>query len=319
MDWIKQRDPDSWAMFLILFGFASGPGFTELLNKPFYLDLMIRIMILSMAAVSLNLLLGFGKMVSFGHAAFIGIGAYSIGIPAYYEQHGAFTQLLITIVASGTFGLSTGMICLRTRGVHFIMITLAFSQMIFFAFVSMAAYGGDDGMTIDTRSEFPALIDLENDVHLYYLVFTFLVGTLFFVHRLVHSRFGLVIQGIKSNESRMQALGYNTYRYQLVCYVIAGIICGLAGWLLGNFTGFISPEMMSWMRSGELIFIVVLGGSGTLLGSVLGTIAFVLLEEILSAVTIYWPIIFGLLLIFIVLFAKGGLEGMLQKLIRKSR
>ncbi len=153
------------------------------------------------------------------------------------------------------------------------MITLAFSQMAFFTFVSLEEYGGDDGLVIDVRSEFGSLIDFESDVQLYYTVFTLLLAVLFLVHRLVRSHFGGVIRGAKSNISRMQSLGFNTYRYQLICYVIAGMICGLSGWLLGNFTGFISPEMMDWTRSGELLFMVVLGGTGTLFGPVLGTSA----------------------------------------------
>ncbi|MCP4295851.1 MAG: branched-chain amino acid ABC transporter permease [Proteobacteria bacterium] len=309
---------NQWVMALILGIFAIAPIIVTLIDKPFYIDLIIRIMILSIAAISLNLLLGIGNMVSFGHAAYIGLGAYAIGIPAYYEVYGAFQQLVITVLFSGLFALLTGIICLRTKGLQFIMITLAFSQMIFFAFVSIEEYGGDDGLLIDTRSDFGSLINLDNDITLYYLVFAFLVGTLFIMHRLIHSRFGMVIRGTKSNEARMQALGFNTYRYQLICYVIAGMICGLAGWLLGNFTGFISPEMMSWTRSGELIFMVVLGGAGTLFGPVLGTVAFVILEEILSGITIYWPIMFGLILIFIVLFAKGGLEGLMQKFNKKT-
>lgn len=318
MSWIKKITINQWVMILVLALFALAPAIVRLIEKPFYLDLIIRIMILSMAAISLNLLLGFGKMISFGHAAFIGIGAYSVGIPAHYEEFGAFSQIVITLLASGSFALITGVICLRTKGLQFIMITLAFSQMIFFAFVSMDEFGGDDGLLIDIRSEFGSFINLEDDIHLYYLVFAFLMASLMLVHRIVHSRFGLVIRGTKSNEARMRALGFNTYRYQLICYVLAGIICGFAGWLLGNFSNFISPEMMSWVRSGELIFMVVLGGAGTLFGPVLGTVAFVILEEVLSRITIYWPIIFGLMLIFIVLFAKGGLEGLLQKFNKKT-
>lgn len=314
---IKKLNLNQWVMWVTMLLLAVAPGIIRLIDKPFYLDLVIRIMILSIAAISLNLLLGFGSMISFGHAAFIGIGAYSIGIPAYYEEYGVIQQLAVTLLSSGLFALLTGVICLRTKGLQFIMITLAFSQMIFFAFVSIEEFGGDDGLLIDTRSDFGSFINLENDTHLYYLVFSFLVGAMLLVHRIVHSRFGLVIRGTRSNEARMRALGFNTYRYKLVCYVLAGMICGVAGWLLGNFTGFISPEMMSWTRSGELIFIVVLGGAGTLFGPVLGTIAFVILEEILSRITIYWPIIFGIILITVVLFAKGGMEGILQKFNKK--
>ncbi len=311
---LRDFDANSWVILVTLGLLGFGPFIIEWMDKPFYLDLVIRIMILSISAVSLNLILGYGGMISFGHAAFIGIGAYSVGIPAYYEQYNGLYQLAIAVGSAGIFALLTGMICLRTKGIHFIMITLAFSQMVFFTFVSLDEYGGDDGLVIDVRSEFNSLIDLENNVTLYYTVFIILLAVLFFVHRLVHSRFGRVIRGIKSNMSRMQSLGFDTYRYQLVCYVIAGMICGLSGWLLGNFTGFISPEMMDWTRSGELLFMVVLGGSGNLFGPVLGASVFILAEEVLSGITVYWQFIFGIMLILIVLFVRGGLSGLISRL-----
>jgi len=313
-NWFRDADANRWVMLIGLLLFAMGPLIIEWIDKPFYMDLMIRVMILSIAAVSLNLILGYGGMVSFGHAAFIGIGAYSVGIPAYYEEYNGLFQLAIAIGSAGLFALVTGIISLRTKGIHFIMITLAFSQMAFFTFVSLEEYGGDDGLVIDVRSEFGSLIDFENNTHLYYVVFATLVAVLFLVHRLVRSRFGGVIRGSKSNLSRMQSLGFNTYRYQLICYVIAGMICGLAGWMLGNFTSFISPEMMDWTRSGELLFMVVLGGTGTLFGPVLGASAFILAEEVLSGITIYWQFIFGIMLILIVLFARGGLSGIISRL-----
>ncbi len=287
------------------------PLLAGLLDQPYYLDIVMRMMCLAIAAVGLNLALGFGGMVSFGHAAFIGIGAYAVGIPAYYGEFSGLIQIPLAVGAAALFALITGMVCLRTRGVYFIMITLAFAQMAFFALVSIEEYGGDDGLVIDTRSEFAGLIDLEHTATLYYLILVVLIGSLYLVKRIVASRFGRVIRGAKSNDARVQAIGFNSYRYRLTCYVISGALCGLAGALLGNFTGFISPDMMDWTRSGELIFMVVLGGAGSLFGPVLGAAAFLILEEALSSLTIHWQIIFGPLLIVMVLYGRGGIDGFL--------
>jgi branched-chain amino acid transport system permease protein len=263
---------------LALLALASVP----LWGQAFYQDIANRLMILAIAALSLNLVLGHGGMISFGHAAYLGIGAYCVGIPAYHEIYNGLVHFPLAIGMSALFALLTGFICLRTTGVYFIMITMAFAQMLFFAFVSMETYGGDDGLVIDLRSEFPSLpiLDLEANVTLYYVTFVCLLFCLYALLRLIQSRFGMVIAGAKSNDRRMQAMGFPTYRYRLTCYVISGAMCGLAGALLGNFTHFISPEMMDWTRSGELIFMVVLGGAGSWFGPVLGAAAFLLLEEI---------------------------------------
>ena len=296
-----------------LVALALTPAVAGLADQPYVLDIAMRMMCLAIAAVSLNLILGFGGMISFGHAAFIGIGAYAVGIPAYHGEFSGFLHVPLAMGVSALFALVTGAICLRTRGVYFIMITLAFAQMAFFALASIETYGGDDGLVIDTRSEFAGLVDIEEPAVLYYLIFACLVGALYVVKRIAASRFGRVIQGSKSNDDRMGAIGFDTYRYRLVCYVIAGALCGLAGALLGNFTGFISPDMMDWTRSGELIFMVVLGGAGSLFGPVLGAAAFLLLEELLSALTIYWQIVFGPVLILVVLFGRGGIDGFLSR------
>ncbi len=289
------------------------PVITSALGQGFYLDIFSRIMILSIAALSLNLLIGYGGMISLGHAAFLGIGAYCVGIPVYYEIYNGWIHLGLAIVASGIFALVTGAISLRTKGVYFIMITLAFAQMVYFTFVSLEEYGGDDGLVIVLRSEFGNWLDLESAVVLYYVIFFVLLLTLFFINKLVKARFGRVIVGSKYNERRMQSLGFDTYRYRLVCYVISGILCGIAGVFLGNFTSFISPEMMGWTRSGELIFMVVFGGTGTLFGPIMGAGIFILLEEWLSAITIYWQLIFGAILIAVVLFGRGGIHGLLTR------
>ncbi|MFT5258299.1 MAG: branched-chain amino acid transport system permease protein [Saprospiraceae bacterium] len=295
------------------------PLLTHVLDQSFYLDLLTRALILTIAAASLNLIIGYGGMISLGHAAFIGIGAYSVGIPAYYEIYNGFVHLGIAIAASALFALLTGMICLRTRGLYFIMITLAFAQMIYFTFVSLDEYGADDGLVIYQRSEFPGFMDIENPATLYYVVLVVLLGLLFVMNRIVNARFGRVIIGAKHNEQRMQALGYDVYKYKLICYVIAGTMAGVAGFFLGNFTNYISPEMMDWTHSGELIFMIIIGGTGAVFSPVVGTVLFLLMEELLSGITVYWHLIFGLLLIALVLFGKGGLHGLLERLQDKRR
>lgn len=302
----------------MLLVFAILPGLTAVFDQPFLLDLALRIMILATAAVSLNLILGYGGMISFGHAAYIGIGAYAVGIPAFYGEYSGYVQLPLAIGAGALFALITGFICLRTKGVYFIMITLAFAQMAYFAFVSIEEYGGDDGLVINLRSKFTGIIDMESTLEFYYVVLAFLLGALYLVSRIVNARFGMVIQGAKHNDGRMQSLGFDTFRYRLACYVIAGAMASAAGWLMGNYNYYFSPEMMSWTHSGELIFMVVLGGAGSLFGPVLGAIVLIILEEVLSGATVYWPIILGAILIAVVLFARGGLEGALAMLERRK-
>lgn len=289
--------------------------------NPFYLDLASRLVILAIAAVSLNLILGYGGMVSFGHAAFIGLGAYAVGIPAHHWLYGGmdfiattngWVQIALAVGVTSLFALLTGLVCLRTKGVYFIMITMAFAQMVYYLIVSIEEYGGDDGLVIDTRSEFP-LINLDDPLQLFGLAYVSLVVAMLLVRMIVNSRFGMVLQGGKGNEERMISLGYNVFAYRLVAYVISGAICGFAGALLGNFTTFISPEMMDWSRSGELMFMVILGGVATTVGPVLGATAFIVLEEVLSSLTIYWHLPFGLMLIGVVLYARGGLTGLLVR------
>lgn len=312
MDRLKNITPYQWFAIVFLVGLALLPAFTSYFNQSFYLSIATRIVILSIAAVSLNLILGYGGMISFGHAAFIGIGAYCVGIPAYYEVYNGFYQIPLAVGAAALFGLITGAISLRTKGVYFIMITMAFAQMVFFALVSIEEYGGDDGLVIEQRSEFANLVSIDDNTTLYYFCFVSLLVAIYLVHRMINSRFGMVIRGAKINERRMQAVGYNTYMYRLTCYVLSGAMCGFAGAMLGNFTDFISPEMMDWTRSGELMFMVILGGTSTMFGPLFGTFFFIVLEEIFSSITIYWQLIFGILLILVVLFAPGGISGFLK-------
>lgn len=302
------------------------PVFTAVTGQIFYLDVFSRIMILAIASLSLNLLIGYSGMISLGHAAFLGIGAYCVGIPAYYGIYNGFVHVGLAVVVSALYALLTGAVSLRTRGVYFIMITLAFAQMVYFTFVSLEEYGGDDGLVIEQRSDFGRWLNLEDSVVLYYTIFVVLLIVLFLLYRLVNARFGRVLLGSKYNDRRMKSIGFETFRYRLVCYVIAGVICGIAGVLLGNFTSFISPEMMDWTRSGELIFMVVLGGTGSLMGSVVGAVVFILLEVWLPQIITFinglnigihlphelWHLILGVILIAIVLFGRGGIHGLLR-------
>jgi branched-chain amino acid transport system permease protein len=280
------------------------------------LILFTRVAILAIAAVSLNLIMGYGNMVSFGHAAYLGIGGYAVGILAQEGVLSGFVQWPVALLASGLFAVLIGALSLRTRGVYFIMITLAFAQMIYYVAVSLDRYGGDDGLTIYRRSQFAGLFNLSNKVWFYYLCLAVLVLVILLVWRLVNSRFGMVIRGSRSNERRMRAIGFPTFRYQLTCFVIAGMLCGLAGALLANQTEFISPAAMHWTRSGDLIVMVVLGGMGSLLGPVVGAVALLVLEEALSRVTEYWQIILGPLLLGVVIYARGGIDGLLAGLRR---
>jgi len=294
------------------------PIISFVIDEPFYTILFSRMLILSIGAISLNLILGFGGMVSFGHAVYMGIGAYVVGIGTYHAiedgvewMGNGFLHIFIAIIISALAALFIGAISLRTHGIYFIMITLAFAQMFYYIAVGNENYGGDDGLSLYVRSDFNSLINLSNDNVLYYLNFCFLLVTLYLSHRLTNSRFGMVIRGIKSNEKRMKSIGFPVYRYRLIAFVIAGAICGLAGVLSANQTDFVSPSVMHWTKSGDLIIMIVLGGLGTLFGPIIGAVAFLLLEEFLSGITEYWQLFFGPMLIFIVIFVRGGIDGML--------
>jgi branched-chain amino acid transport system permease protein len=289
------------------------PLYTHMTGNAFPLTLFTRIVILAIAASSLNLILGYGGMMSFGHAAYLGIGGYAIGILADAGITSGFVQWPIALGVSALFALVIGALCLRTRGVYFIMITLAFAQMIYYVASGLDRYGGDDGLTIYSRSRFAGLIDPNDKVQFYYLCLALLLASLFGLWRLVNARLGRVIQGARSNERRMRAIGFPTYRYKLACFVIAGTLCGLAGALLANHTDFVSPATMYWTRSGDLIVMVVLGGMGSLFGPLMGAVALLVLEEALSRVTEYWQIILGPLLLLVVLFARGGIDGLIVK------
>ncbi len=290
---------------------AAVPPVAALVNQPFYLDLVRRVMIFAIAALSLNLILGYGGMVSFGHAAYLGIGAYSVGVLAHYGINNGYLQWALAIGASALVALAIGAVSIRTSGVYFIMITLAFTQMLYYLGISIAEYGGDDGMRLAVKSQFPGLIDLNDANAFYYLVLAFLVLFLFLAHRLVDSRFGMVIRAARSNEARTRSIGFSPYPYRLAAFVIAGAVCGLAGALLVNHTAYLTPEFMNWTRSGELMFMVILGGMASIAGPVLGAFALLLIEDALSGWTQHWQLILGPLLVLSVLFLRRCLAGLL--------
>ena len=330
--WLTPRNAVVAALlvFLLLL-----PLYSAHTGNTFLVTLFTRIVILAIAAVSLNLIMGFGGMVSFGHAAYLGIGGYVVGILAKEGFTSGFLQWPLALLLSGLFALGVGALSLRTRGVYFIMITLAFAQMVYYIANGLDRYGGDDGLTIQRRSEFGGLINLSNRVVFYYLCLALLLAAVYLVWRIVNSRFGLVIQGARSNERRMRAIGFPTFRYKLTCFVIAGVLCGLAGVLLANHTNFISPALMHWTRSGDLIVMAVLGGMGSVFGPVIGAIALLSLEELLPALIgwltrlfagkeiagarEYWQLILGPMLLIIVLYARGGVDGLLTQVRSRAR
>jgi len=308
----------NWIVVVLLALLAAVPPLAAWLDQPFYLDLLRRVMIFAIAAISLNLILGYGGLVSFGHAAYLGIGAYAVGVLAFYGVHNGWLQWGVAIGASALVALAIGAVSVRTSGIYFIMITLAFTQMLYYLGISIEEYGGDDGMRLPSRSQFSGLIDLNDATSFYYLVLALLALSIWLVQRLVNSRFGRVIQAARSNEARTRAIGISPYLYRLAAFVISGAMCGLAGALLVNQTAYLTPEFMNWTRSGELMFMVILGGIGTASGPLLGAAALLLLEDLLQgwsvlpkAVTEHWQLYLGVILILVVVFARRGLAGMI--------
>lgn len=295
-----------------LLALALVPTLATWFNAAFYVDLFTRIVIFAIAAVSLDLILGYGGMVSFGHAAYLGIGSYAVGILSYYNISNGPLHFATAVGTAAFAAFLIGLVSLRTTGVHFIMITLAFSQMIYFLCESLNQFGGDNGLNIPNHSNFGRLIDLDDANTLYYLVFGCLLLCLLLASRLVESRFGMVVRGAKSSERRMAALGFPTFRYRLTAFVIAGAMGGLAGALLANQTLFLSPSIMHWTRSGEIMMMVILGGLGTLFGPVAGAAIYLVLENVLSGLTAHWQAILGPILVLVVLFSRRGIWGLFR-------
>ena len=293
----------------------------QALDQAYYISFASRIMIYALAATSLNLILGYGGMISFGHAAFVGAGTYVAGIMIVEGMPGALIGWPLAMLLPGLLALAIGAVSLRTRGVYFIMITLAFAQMIYYLTVSMKAYGGEEGLTLPGRSTLP-FVDLANDSNFYYAVLALLALTLLLLNRLVSSRFGRVIEAIRENETRMEAIGFPTRRYKLACFVIAGAFGGLAGALLANHGSYVNPSILHWTQSGNLMIMVILGGVGFRYGGLIGALTLLGLEEFIANHKIGWIadlypnyqqhslLGVGIVLLVIVLYAPQGIAGL---------
>ncbi len=300
-----------WIFPTVLLGLLLAfPPIAAAMGLEFYQGLLTKIMIFALASSSLNLILGYGGMVSFGHAAYFGLGAYTVAILMREGVTSGWVIWAVAVGLSALLALLIGAISLRTRGIYFIMITLAFAQMIYYLVVSFKQYGGEDGLRA-RRPEF-GLFEL-NDTTLYYLTLGVLLAALYLLYRLVHSRFGRVLQAIRENEARALALGYPVFHFQLVAFVLAGALAGLAGVLMAHYTQYASPNLLAWQQSGHLMMMVILGGVGQFWGGVLGALVLSLVEEILQDLTIHWQLGVGLILLFIVLFAPKGLAGLMRR------
>jgi branched-chain amino acid transport system permease protein len=295
--------------WLLLAAAAALPWLAQASGHEYYIGVARRILIFGLAAASLNLILGFGGMVSLGHAAFFGIGAYAVGVLMVEGVSSALVAWPIAIALAALFALLIGALSLRTRGAYFIMITLAFAQMVYYLAVGLKAYGGDDGLSLPARSALPG-IDLADDASFYYVVLTLLAATMFSLNRLVDARFGRALVGIRENETRMEAIGHATFRIRLIAFAIAGALAGLAGVLFVNHNGFVSPAALHWTQSATLVIMVILGGIGFRYGGLLGAAALLLLEEVLSQFTEHWHLVLGVLLLIVVFAAPRGLAGL---------
>lgn len=270
-------------------------------------DALVRTVIVAIAAAGLAFLVSTAGLVSFGHAVYFGIGCYAVGISDYYGFTNGFFHLFVAVGVSGVFALLTGMLALRTKGVHFIMITLAFSQVVYYVMLGLEEYGGDDGLVINSNSEFP-LIDLGDKLTLYWVALAVLAVQIAIYAAMNRARFGLVLSAAKGSEVRVRSSGLNVYGYRLVAYVVAGMLSSLAGVLSANLTTFVTPDRMDWIRSGELLFMITLGGLGHILAPLTGAALFVFLEEFLSGITIYWHFFFGVFLIAVVMIGPARLR-----------
>ena len=306
---MRDLRPALW-IFAVL---ACAPLVAKLGAETYLLSLATHALIFAIAALSLDFVLGHGALVSFGHAAFLGIGAYAVAMLSRWGQDEIFVQLLAAISAAAVFALTTGAISLRASGVYYIMSTLAFGQMLYFFFVSLSAWGGDDGVTLDARSRLFGASVLKSDVGLYYFALVVLMTCWALAERIVGSRFGRVLGAIRQNPLRVRAVGFQPFGYRLTAYAISGAMCATAGVLLANQSEFVSPAFMTWQRSGELLVMVILGGVGSLWGAILGAIAFLALGESLSLLTDQGNLILGPLLVLVALIGPTGLAGLLAR------
>jgi branched-chain amino acid transport system permease protein len=297
-----------WLLAFCVLGLLATP----LTGEVFYIRLVTRIFVFAILAMSLNLLVGYAGLVSFGHAAFVGLGAYTTAALSLQGLNSAFMVWPAAMLVASIGALAIGALALRTSGVYFIMITLAFAQMLYYVAVGLSQFGGDDGMRMAARNSF-GVLNLDKPVVFFYVVAAVFLAVVFASDRIVKSRFGRVLRGIKDNERRMQSLGFNTYRYKLVAFGIAGALAGLGGTLDSNLNAFVSPRLFHWELSGDLLIMIILGGIGSVAGAPLGAAAFIVLEELLSSVTKHWMAIFGPLMLLVILLHRGGIYALLTR------
>jgi branched-chain amino acid transport system permease protein len=289
-----------------------------LAGATFYTELVTKVMILAIFALSLDLLVGYTGLVSFGHAAYFGVGAYTLGLLApKYEAANLWLTLPAAIVLAGLAALAVGALVVRVKGIYFIMVTLAFAQMFYFVFHDTKFGRGSDGISMNFKpvaaiGDFLPF-DLANATHVYYFVFAAMLFVFVFLRLLLRSTFGRALQGIRSNEQRMRSLGFPVYRYKLASFAIAGALAGLAGYLSALQFGFVNPELLSWHQSGNVLLMLILGGLGNLYGAVVGAFAFVALEELFSSVTTHWQLLLGGTIILLVIFLPGGLASVMNR------
>lgn len=295
-------------VFWIVIGFfCLVPVYALWMGETYPLTYFGRILIFALCALGLNLILGFGGLASLGHAMYIGLGAYSVGILTEFQVFSGWLHLLTAVVSSSLVALIVGLIVLRTHGMAFIMITLAFAQLFFYIFVSLRNFGGDDGLSLSRVSEFGSLTAQPWAV--YGSILLCVLFVLWLTSRLVQSRFGLVFRATREHQSRVESLGISTKPYRLVAYVISAQICAVGGFFMANLTGFVSPALMSWMVSAELLVMVLLGGAATVFGPLVGAVTLLLVEDGLKLLTLHWPLIIGPLIVLMVLGSRQGLWG----------
>jgi branched-chain amino acid transport system permease protein len=307
---MTKRDVLPWVLLIVA---ALVPWLAGLLDQGYYVGFVRRMMIFAIAAASLNFIMGYGGMVSLGHAAFFGIGAYVVGIAMVHGVTSAWIAWPLAVSLAALAALAIGSISLRTRGVYFIMITLAFAQMVYYLAVGLKYYGGEDGLNLAQRSVIGLGLDLASETTLYYVVLVALATVMLFLNRAVGARYGRVLMGIRENETRMEAIGFATYRYKLAGFAIAGALAGLAGALFANHNLFVSPAALHWTQSATLVVMVLLGGIGFRYGGLAGAVALLTLEELLAALTDYWHLPLGLILLAVVFFAPRGLAGLFAR------
>ncbi len=295
----------------LLAGLAFVPLYAWLTGDMYVLTLFGRILAFSLAALGLNLALGYGGMVSLGHAMYMGLGAYTVGILSSLGVFSGWVHLVCTAFITILIATPLSWVALRTQGIAFIMITLAFAQLFYYVFVSLKMFGGDDGISLKQLSDFGILTGNKFAIYISLLIALFL--SIWLMHKIVASQFGLLLRASKTNNRRVKALGSHTLTYRMTAYVISALLCALAGFFLANLTGFVSPAMMTWSISGELIVMVLLGGVGSVFGPIVGALAFLLTEEGLKLLTERWPLILGPLIVLIVIYLKHGIWGLWSK------